>query len=270
MNETAIPSASIAPIQIVSPFVGPQRPGRGAALVDLRGLAIEEAGGEQMCEIVGRDARNRRTTRSRIADARLDRLDQRMRVFESIDASGRPAARRGRAASARRAPASAPACCRASPSSACSDERLAPVGAVGLQVGARHRRADALEIGRDLARDVAAIEIVEPGVGELRERVGEARRLADRPRRGRLAVEEIRSRRSPARRRASGWSSGSNRVSDGETGTPSRASRSPRSKRIFSGNLPPSAAESSSASAQPPIVPGTVSAAFGPRVGIAS
>ena len=48
----------------------------------------------------------------------------------------------------------------------------------------------ALEIGGDLAPDVAAVEILEPGVGELRERVGERRQLAERAGRGRLAVDE--------------------------------------------------------------------------------
>ena len=42
-----------------------------------------------------------------------------------------------------------------------------------LQIGARHRAADALQIGGDLAADIAAIEIVEPGGAELFERGGE-------------------------------------------------------------------------------------------------
>ena len=40
--------------------------------------------------------------------------------------------------------------------------------------------------------------------------------------------------------------------------------------RIVAGILPPSAFEASSTSCQPPIAPGTVNAAFGPRSGIAS
>ena len=41
------------------------------------------------------------------------------------------------------------------------------------EVVARHRAADALEVGCDLAGHVAAIEIGEPGVGEMIERPGE-------------------------------------------------------------------------------------------------
>ena len=52
-------------------------------------------------------------------------------------------------------------------------ERLGDLASIVLQIGARHRAADALEIGGDLAPDVAAIEIVEPGMGEMLERGGE-------------------------------------------------------------------------------------------------
>src|SRR6185503_12386348 len=51
-------------------------------------------------------------------------------------------------------------------------ERLGDKGVEFFQVGARHRAADALEIGGDLAPDIAAVEIVEPGAGEMLERGG--------------------------------------------------------------------------------------------------
>ena len=51
-------------------------------------------------------------------------------------------------------------------------ERLSDGRAIFFQIGARHRAADALEIGGNLAPDIAAIEIVKPGMGELLERRG--------------------------------------------------------------------------------------------------
>ena len=51
----------------------------------------------------------------------------------------------------------------------------ATVASIVLEIGARHRAADALQIGGDLAADVAAIEIVEPGLGEVVEGRGEGR-----------------------------------------------------------------------------------------------
>ena len=66
----------------------------------------------------------------------------------------------------------------------------ATVASIFLQVGARHRTADAFQIGGDLAADIAAIEIVEPGMGEMLERVGERGLLQAAPDFGRLAVDE--------------------------------------------------------------------------------
>ena len=70
----------------------------------------------------------------------------------------------------------------------------ATTGFVLLKIGARHRAADALQVGGDLAADIAAVEIVEPGLAEMVERVGEGAllELARRPpaacrRAGRLA-----------------------------------------------------------------------------------
>ncbi len=64
--------------------------------------------------------------------------------------------------------------------------------AEGLQVAARDGAADPLQVGGDLAADIAAIEIVEPGSREMGERVGERRTLAHRAGRRRLAVDEKR------------------------------------------------------------------------------
>ena len=69
-------------------------------------------------------------------------------------------------------------------------QRLGERRRVAFEVGARDRRADAVEIAGDLARDVAAIEIGEPGMGELFERRGE-RRLPQHMAGGRrLAVDQ--------------------------------------------------------------------------------
>ena len=69
-------------------------------------------------------------------------------------------------------------------------ERLGEHGAAGCEIGARHRAADAFEVGGDLAADIAAVEVVEPGIGQMFERAAErllAQHLAGR---GRLAVDE--------------------------------------------------------------------------------
>ncbi len=63
-------------------------------------------------------------------------------------------------------------------------------GAELLEVGARHRAADALEVGGELAPDIAAIEIVEPGVSELLERGGKRALLQLRAHLRHLAVDE--------------------------------------------------------------------------------
>ena len=65
-------------------------------------------------------------------------------------------------------------------------ERLGDARVVFLEIGARHRAADALQIGGDLAADIAAIEIVEPGIGEMFERGGEGGLLERAPTSGAL------------------------------------------------------------------------------------
>ena len=69
-------------------------------------------------------------------------------------------------------------------------ERLGDPRLVFLQVGARHRAADAFQIGGDLAPDIAAIEIAEPGVAELLERRGEGALLELGARFRRFAVDQ--------------------------------------------------------------------------------
>ena len=78
-------------------------------------------------------------------------------------------------------------------------ERLGDGGPVVFEIGARDRAADPVEIGGDLAADIAAIEVVETGIGELIEGGGEVqawRSIA--PASGALPSAE-RSRRSRAR-----------------------------------------------------------------------
>src|SRR5262249_56383265 len=69
-------------------------------------------------------------------------------------------------------------------------EQLDERGAAAFEIGARHWAADTVEIAGDLATDVAAVEIVEPGMGEMVERRGERCLLERRARIGRLAIEQ--------------------------------------------------------------------------------
>ena len=75
----------------------------------------------------------------------------------------------------------------------------ASVRFVALQIVARQRAADAFEIGGDLAADVAAIEIVEAGMGEMRQRFGKSLLLERRADCRRLAVDEKRRGETRAR-----------------------------------------------------------------------
>ena len=83
----------------------------------------------------------------------------------------------------------------------CTLSGSAILASIFFQIGARHRAADALQIGGDLAADIAAIEIVEPGLRELLERRGERRLLQLRADLRRLAVDQeglARSRAPPS------------------------------------------------------------------------
>ena len=78
-------------------------------------------------------------------------------------------------------------------SSSLSDSGVAQSRLVAAEVVARHRAADLLEVGGDLGRHIAAIEVVEAGMGELVERVGKTRLAPDGADLRRLAVgEEVR------------------------------------------------------------------------------
>ena len=78
-------------------------------------------------------------------------------------------------------------------------QRLGERGAIARQILARQRAADAVEIGGDLAPDIAAIEIVEAGMGEVRQRFGKRRLLELGADFRRLAVDQ--KRRGKARQR---------------------------------------------------------------------
>ena len=64
------------------------------------------------------------------------------------------------------------------------------IASIVFQIGARHRAADALEIGGNLAADIAAIEIVEPGMGEMLERRGKCGLFEPRADLRHLAVDQ--------------------------------------------------------------------------------
>ena len=149
-------------------------------------------------------------------------------------------------------------------------QRLGQGGAAALEVGAGHRAAEALEIGGDLAPDIAAVEIVEPGMGELVERGGERGLLEHLAGVGRLAVDQ-------EGRREAGHVLELGELLGGEPGLAARdgiafagvADRR-RQEQSRGGRRPPCARATSSASDQPAIAPGTVSAASGPRGGMVS
>ena len=82
------------------------------------------------------------------------------------------------------------------PASSPTDSGSCDLGLVAIKIGAGDRRADALQVSRDLAPDVAAIEIVEARVGEMIERSGERRLLQYRTLGRRLSVYEKRLRKA--------------------------------------------------------------------------
>ena len=65
------------------------------------------------------------------------------------------------------------------------------LGRIGFEVGAGHRRAEPLQVGGDLAGDVAAVEVVEPRMDELGQGIGELGLRPDRPRRVGLALVQV-------------------------------------------------------------------------------
>ena len=64
------------------------------------------------------------------------------------------------------------------------------IGPVFFQICTRHRAADPIEIGSNLAADIAAIKIVKPGMRELLERRGKFSLFEPRADVRHLAVEQ--------------------------------------------------------------------------------
>ena len=69
-------------------------------------------------------------------------------------------------------------------------QRFRESGAITRKILARDRAADAFEVGGDLAPDIAAIEIVEAGMGKMRKRLGERLLLQGGAGRRRFAVQQ--------------------------------------------------------------------------------
>ena len=148
-----------------------RRPARRLAAVDLRGLGFEEGAIEKA---LGRRRQAGGIGDDAVAHAKrpLGRLDQPVDVLEAFrlrdakaleqrqdDERGEPLRRRRRVVERARLERHA--------------QRLGHGCAILREVGPRHRAVDALEIGRDLAPDIAAIEIVETRTGEMIEGGGE-------------------------------------------------------------------------------------------------
>jgi hypothetical protein len=69
-------------------------------------------------------------------------------------------------------------------------ERLYDSRSIGFEIPAKDGAADPLEIGSGLAADVTAIEIIETGMGQLLERVGQRGQCPQRSGRRRAALHE--------------------------------------------------------------------------------
>ena len=76
------------------------------------------------------------------------------------------------------------------PASSATERGWAKARPAAFEVPARHRTADAVEIAGDLACDIAAIVIVEPGMGEMIERCGERWLLEGRAGIGRATIDQ--------------------------------------------------------------------------------
>jgi hypothetical protein len=138
---------------------------RGLAAVDLARFGIEkfrlEVAIERMRQVrgIGDDAVAH-------AEGALGRLDQAVHVLEAFAARHAQALeqrqdhQRGEALRGRR---------RVEGGAAIERDRewLGGGGAAAFEIVARHRTADALQVRGDLASDVAAVEIIEPGMGEM-------------------------------------------------------------------------------------------------------
>ncbi len=72
-----------------------------------------------------------------------------------------------------------------------TDSGVDEARAMRPEVGAGHGAAGGLEVGGDLERDVAAVEVGEAGAGKMLERVGQPLRLEPRADLGNLAVDQV-------------------------------------------------------------------------------
>ena len=154
------------------------RPWRRAAHVDLAGLLVEEGVAEETVE-VGRDAIGIGDDTVAHAEGTLGGFDQAVDVLEAL-ALGNAQARkqaeddeRGQALRRRRRVVQ-----RAGRDG--EAERRVDPGAVLLEIGAGDRATEAFKIGGHLAPDIAAIEVVEPGMRQMLERFSECALLQPR------------------------------------------------------------------------------------------
>ena len=130
-------------------------------------------------------------------------------------------------------------------------QRLAQPRLVAAEVVARHRTADRFEVGGDLGGDVAAIEVVKAGMGELVERVGETRLLPDGADLRRLALgEEVRGEARHILQRVD-IARSSCATATGSPRTPSRAWRMASPRRSRRDRRPPRLAAASMATPSP-------------------
>src|SRR5262249_57394902 len=121
----------------------------------------------------------------------------------------------------------------------------------------------------DFPADIAAIKINQPGMGEMIQRRRERRLFEHRARSGRLTLEQ-KGRHEAGNVLELGKLVAVRRAWPRVTGAPCSACAMAAASRSRRRMRPPDAAAASKASIQPAIAPGTVSAASGPRGGIAS
>ena len=145
-----------------------QRPGRRLAAVDLHRFAGDEALIEIAVERVREEGRIGDGAIAG-ADRALGRLDQAVDVIETFCLGHTQAVeqredhQRGNTLGRRAGVVDRAA-------GEIGAQRLGDLGLIAVQILARDRAADAFEIGGDFAPDIAAVEIVEAGMGELFER----------------------------------------------------------------------------------------------------
>ena len=181
----------------MSPSPEVKRPARRLAAVDLHRLAGKEARIEIALEHVRKMIRIGHGAVAR-ADCPLGRLDQAMNVIEAFGFGNAEAVeqrkdhQRGNALGRRVGVVD-------HAYRQIDAQRFGNPGLIARQVVPGDGAADAFKIGRDLTPDVAAIEIVEAGIGEMRQRPCELFLLQSGPGRRHFAVNQ--KRRGEARHR---------------------------------------------------------------------